>query len=131
MLDDFLRKSDWQYEPLDIAGVYNQVVFPYCLARKPAELPAQWDACIQSELDLRSVLMSETEYSTFYKERHPVMQWSKDQYLVEHRVNALPAMSDMLKLIRENPTHPDAGDWARKLREFVNAAKEGKAEGKD
>ena len=122
LLDNFLKKSDWTYQPLDIAGIYDQVIFPYYLEAKPAELPAQWDARIKAEFSIRAAVMSEAEYLIYYKERFPGMLWRKADYLVSHNVNTILAMADMLKLIRENPTHPDAVDWLKHLRTLVNAA---------
>lgn len=122
LLEEFLRKEEWTYDPFDIKGIYEQVILPYYLEKKPADLPAQWDNRIKSELTIRAAVMSESEYSLFYKERYPGMLWQKAEYLVSHNVNTLLAMADMLRLIRENPTHPDAGDWAKRLRELVNGA---------
>lgn len=122
LLDEFLSKEEWTYDPIDIKGIYDQVIFPYYLEKKPAELPAQWDSRIKAELSIRAAVMSESEYSIFYKDRYPVMLWQRADYLVNHNVNALVAMADMLKLIRENLTHPDARDWAKRLRELVNGA---------
>ena len=122
LLEEFLRKEEWTYDPFDLKGIYEQVIFPYYLERKPADLPAQWDNRIKAELAIRAAVMSESEYSLYYKERYPGMLWRKAEYLVQHNVNTILAMADMLKLIRENPTHPEAGDWARQLRELVNSA---------
>lgn len=122
LLEDYLRREDWTYDPFDIKAIYEQVIFPYYLEKKPAELAAQWDSRIKTELSIRAAVMSESEYSIYYKDNYPGLQWQKAEFLVSHNVNPIPAMADMLKLIRENPTHPAAGDWLKSLRQLVNGA---------
>jgi len=122
LLGDFLRSEDWTYDPFDLKGIYEQVILPYYVEKRPADLPAQWDNRIKSELAIKAAVMSESEYSLYYKERYPGMLWRKAEYLVQHNVNTILAMADMLRLIRENPTNAEAGDWAKRLRELVNSA---------
>ena len=121
-LEEFLRREDWTYDPLDLRGMYEFVIVPYYVEKKPSELPAQWDIRIKAELDVRAAVMSESEYSVYYKEHYPDLLWKKADFLVTHNVNAVAAIADMLKILRENPNHPDAGDWAKRLRDIVNQA---------
>ncbi|MCE9520677.1 MAG: hypothetical protein K8R87_14140 [Verrucomicrobia bacterium] len=118
-LDPFLKKENWTYDPLDIRGMYDKVIFPYYIEQKPKELPAQWDNRIKSELSIKAATMNETEYADFYKEHYPGMVWRKSEHLVSQNVNTILAMADMLKLIRENPSHPEVRNWAKRLRELV------------
>ncbi len=122
LLEDFLRREDWTYDPLDLKGIYENAILPYFLEKKPTEIPAQWDNRIKQELSIRAAVMSESEYSIFYKERYPEMLWRKAEYLVSHNLNTIAAMADMLKIIKENQTHASAGDWAKTLRQLVNGA---------
>jgi hypothetical protein len=122
LLEEFLKKEEWTYDPLDFKGMYDLVIFPYYAEKKPAELPALWDNRIKAELDIRAAVMSDTEYAVYYKEHYPSLLWKKADFLVTHNVNAVAAISDMLKLIRENPTHPEATDWTKRLRDIVNQA---------
>ena len=122
LLDDFLRKEEWEYEPLAIGRIYDSIIFPYYLEKKPADLGAQWDARIKADLTLKQAVMSDAEYAIYYKEKYPALLWKRASYLYDHGVNPILAMADMLKVIRENPTHPDAGDWLKNLRGVVNGA---------
>jgi hypothetical protein len=121
-LDDFLKLEEWEYDPMNLQGIYMKIIFPYYLENKPADLAAQWDAKINTELVLRKSVQSETEYQVFYKENYPPMLWAKASYLLENNVNPIMALADMLMIVRDNPTHPNAVAWLKQLREAVNGS---------
>jgi hypothetical protein len=123
-LEDHLNKKEWDYRPLDVGGIYAKVILPYFLAEKPTELPAQWDARINAEVALRKALLSETEFEIFFKEEGPRMQWEKNNYLVANNVNAVNALADMLKVIQNYPSHPDALNWLKEFRSIVKGVSE-------
>jgi hypothetical protein len=118
-LEQFLKKENWTYDPLDIRGMYDRIIFPYYIDQKLKELPAQWDIRIKSELSIKATTMNETEYADFMKEHYPGMIWQKSEHLVSNNVNTILAMADMLRLIRENPSNPEVRNWAKRLRELV------------
>lgn len=122
LVGEFLKRGDWTYEPADLGGMYGNIIFPYFLEKKPADLPALWDGRIAAEFKIRAAVMSESEYAVYYRERYPAMLWSKAEYLLSHNINTIQELAEMLKLIRDYPTHPDAQEWAGKLRSLVNAA---------
>lgn len=123
-LEDFLKREDWEYQPLSVRGIYSNAIFPYYLAEKPTELPAQWDSRISAEMAIRKALMSETEFVEYSKDAGPRLQWEKNNYLVENDVNAVNAMADMLKVIQTYPSHPDANTWLKAFRELVKNVSE-------
>jgi hypothetical protein len=119
-VDEYLRSNEWDYSPLNIGGIYETVILPYYLANKPQDIPAQWDARINAELALQKSSMSEAEYAEYYKEKLPVLQWSKANYMYGRKVNAIAALADMLRIVRENPSHANAAAWVKELRQSVN-----------
>lgn len=119
LLDDLLKRQDWEYAPLGISGIYQNIIFPYYLEKKAAELPGQWEARINAELLLRKAVTSETEYQLFYKENYPQLLWTKNTYLLKNNITPVLALADMLKIVRENPTHPNANAWVKELRKAV------------
>ncbi|QIF04228.1 hypothetical protein [Roseimicrobium sp. ORNL1] len=119
-LDQYLRSSEWEYAPLDIANIYDKVIFPFYLENKREEVGAQWDARISAEMALQKSSMSEAQYAEYYKERLPVLQWSKASFLLENKINPIMALADMLKVVRDNPSHANAGQWLKSLRQSVN-----------
>lgn len=123
-LGDFLKREDWEYQPLNVKGIYKNVILPYYLAEKPDELPVQWDARISAEVAMRKALMSETEFNEYNKDAGPRMLWEKNNYLVSHDVAAVKALADMLKVIQTYPSHPDATTWLKDFRELVGKVSE-------
>jgi hypothetical protein len=124
-LQDYLTREDWEYSPLAVQGVYDNIVFPYYLANRKTDLAAQWDTLIKHQLTLKQAVMTDSEYATYYKDHYPPMLWRRAKYLFTHDVNPILAMADMLRVIRENPTNPSTGDWIKELRDLVNQAQPG------
>ena len=122
MLDEFLKKREWEYQPMDFGAIYRTVIFPYYREKKPTELGAQWDTLMKYEFSLEEAARTETEYAIFYKERFPERQWDKANDLFANNVNPINALADMLKIVRENPTHPKAAEWLKRIRETVNSS---------
>lgn len=119
LLDGYLNRKSWVYSPLDVEGIYSNVIFPYYLTEKSAEVSAQWDARINAELALRKAFMSEAEFNLYYKEEGPRLQWAKNLFLLTNNLNAVNALADMLKVIQGNPNHPDASKWLGEFRDIV------------
>lgn len=122
LLEDFLTRKDWEYVPLNIAGIYSSVIFPYYRSQKPEELGAQWDARINAELALRKAVLSETEFNLYLQEEQPRMQWLKQTDLLASNVSPINALADMLKIIQNNPNHPDAASWLENFRAIMDKA---------
>lgn len=123
-LDLHLLQKGWEYSPINIGGIYEASIFPYYLSEKRDELPAQWDARINAEMALEKAVRSETEFGLFYKDEFPRRLWEKNSFLLANNVNALNALAEMLKVIRENPSHPDAERWVKSFRQQVEASSE-------
>lgn len=119
-LDEYMRNNEWEYSPLAIDGIYDRVILPFYLENKREEVGAQWDTRINAELALRKSSMSEAQFAEYYKERFPVLQWSKASYMLQNKINPIMALADMLKIVRENPSHASAAQWVKQLRQSVN-----------
>ena len=120
LLDEYLRLKEWEYTPMDFKGIYENAILPYYRERKPAELGAQWDALIATEFKLQQTTRSETEYQLFYTEKWPERQWTKNKDLLDNKIKPISALAELLKIVREHPTHPRAAEWLKELREYVN-----------
>ena len=123
-LEDFLKREEWEYQPLNVKGIYSNIIFPYYLAEKPTDLPAQWDARINAEVAMQRALRSETDFNEYNKDAGPRMLWEKNNYLVANDVSAVKALADMLKVIQTYPSHPDAMDWLKEFRDLVQKVSE-------
>ena len=122
LLKNFLKREDWEYEPLALGSIYEKIIFPYYLEKKPADLPAQWDSRIKAGLAMKQALSSEADYLIFFKEHQPEMIWKKSKYLVDHNITPIPSLATMLQIIHDNPTHANAPEWVKELRQAVNSA---------
>lgn len=120
LLENHLTLNDWEYGPLNIAGIYDKIILPNYLKHKPAEISTQWDNRISGILTLRKATQSETDYQVFYSQTYPDLCWSKATYLLSKNLEPVQALASMLKIIRENPTHPKAAGWITELRQHVN-----------
>lgn len=122
LLKDLLKREDWEYEPFAVGNIYERIILPFYLEKKPTDLPAQWDIRIKAELALKQALSTEADYSIYLKEHFPEMIWKRSRYLYDHNVSPIPALASLLQILRENPTHPSAVGWALELRQIVNNA---------
>ena len=122
LLKNFLKREDWEYEPLALGSIYEKIIFPYYLEKKSADLPAQWDSRIKAGLAMKQALSSEADYLIFFKEHQPEMIWKKSKYLVDHNITPIPSLATMLQIIHDNPTHANAPEWVKELRQAVNSA---------
>lgn len=122
MLDGYLTLEKWEYVPLNIGGIYDSVIFPYYRSEKPEELSAQWDLRINAELALRKAVLSETEYSIFFAEQNPRLQWQKQGDLLISKIAPVVALAEMLKIIQANPNHPDAAGWLQSFKDIMKRA---------
>jgi hypothetical protein len=123
-LEDYLTRKDWEYRPLDLDGIYSNIILPYYLQERPTEVAAQWDARINTDMTMRKAVMSDTEFNLYYKEQGPRLQWAKNNYLVANGVNVVSALADMLKIIQANPSHPNAAEWLKEFRNLVKRVSE-------
>lgn len=135
-LERYLQVDKWTNRPLDFGGMYIKTILPLHEDDKKELLPGLWDARINAEMAFRKEQMFEAEYNLWLQNDLPALRWNRANYLYEKGPSPILAMSDMLKLIKENPSHPDAPAWVKQLRSLVNQsspnaanAGEAKAEG--
>ncbi len=123
-LEDFMKREDWEYQPLNVKGIYSSIILPYYLTEKPTEVAAQWDARMNAELAMQKALRSENDFNEYSKDAGPRMMWEKNNYLVAHNVSPVNALADMLKVIQAYPNHPDAAEWLKDFRSLVKKVSE-------
>jgi hypothetical protein len=121
-LDRFLGAEHWSRNPTDIGGMFQQTLF--FLAEKDAKdtLPSLWDTRLNYEAAFRKEQMPAPEYELWLQDDLPALRWQRAVYLYEKGPSPVTAMADMLKVIKEHPSHADAPSWVDTLRQFVNAS---------
>lgn len=122
-LDEYLKKGDWAYSPGDFNAMYDKVIVPYYLNAKPDQVPAQLDSKINAELAMKRATLSEAEFLVFQKEQYPQLLWQKATFLWGKKIQPVQSLADMLRILRENPNHPSAGNWLSALKSAVEKQK--------
>lgn len=118
-LDRFLARQHWSRSPTDFGSLYETLYF-VAAEESPEKLPELWTARINAEGTFRKAQMAGPEYELWLKDELPALNWDRAAYLYEKGPSTINAMADMLKVIKDYPTHPDAPNWVTKLRTFVN-----------
>lgn len=121
-LSRYLSRDGWSNNPTSIGGMYNATIFPIAETESKDKLPDLWDARINAEAAFRKENMSEPEFLLWGQNELPVLRWQRATELYKKGPSLINAMADMLKLIKENPNHPEAPNWVSQLRTFVNEA---------
>lgn len=121
-LERFLEREGWSTRPMDFGSMYSQTILPLAEEENKESLPALWDARINAEGAFKKENMPEPEFILWTQNQVPALRWARARYLYEKGPSPINAMADMLKLIKENPNHPDAPGWVKELRTMVNEA---------
>lgn len=119
-LSRYLTRKNWAARPTDIGAIYTQTLIPLAEGTNKESLPGLWDARINAEGIFRKENMFAPEFELWTQNELPTLRWQRATYLYEKGPSPITAMAEMLKLIRENPGHPDAPNWVKELRELVN-----------
>lgn len=122
-LDRYLNRKGWSNRPLDFGDIYIQTIFPAAEEANKEALPGLYDARISAEAAFRQESMFEPEFVLWKQNELPALYWQRAVYLFEKGPTPINAMADMLKLIKEYPSHADAPNWLKDLRKRVEAAK--------
>ncbi len=119
-LSRFLNRDGWSTNPSNIGGMYGATIFKIAESEAKESLPDLWTARINAEGAFRKEHMTEPEFILWGQNELPALRWQRATYLYKKGPSLINAMGDMLKLIKDYPTHPDAPSWVNELRTFVN-----------
>lgn len=121
-LEPYLSVDNWSNRPTDFGGMYTRTILPLAEQDSKSLLPGLWDARINAEGAFRKESMFAPEYELWMKNDLPELRWDRATYLYEKGPEPVTAMSEMLKLIKENPSHASAPAWLQELRTLVQQA---------
>lgn len=119
-IERYLNRQGWSNSATNIGAMYNTTILPIAAEEDKDSLPALWDARINAEGAFRKENMTEAEYLLWGQNDLPVIRWERASYLYEKGPSAINAMAEMLKLIKDNPSHADAPAWVKELRSLIN-----------
>lgn len=121
-LSRFLNRENWSTRPMDLGSMYQQTLLPIAKTEKPESLAGLWDARIANELTFKKENLFPAEYELWGQQELPTLRWQRASYLYQNSPTPVNALADMLKVIKEHPSHPDAPKWVEELRKLVSPA---------
>ena len=116
-LDAYLDRRDWPGTPGDILSHYEQVIIKG--AKSKDQVPAIWDAALQTEATFRKERMFEGEFKIWQATEYPELRWRRAVNLVTTGPSAIMGMAEMLKVIKDFPNHASSPGWVKQLRLMV------------
>lgn len=119
-LSRYLSRKDWNTKPMDIGGMYNQTLLPLAEIQNPESLASLWDARINAEGIFKKENLFGPEFELWTRNELPLLRWQRATYLYQKGPSPVTGLADMLKVVKENPGHPDAPKWLESLRLLVN-----------
>lgn len=119
-LNRYLNRKEWSTRAADVGSMYMQTLLPLAAMDSKDSLPALWDARINAEGIFRKEQMFAPEFELWTKNELPALRWQRALFLYEKGPSTINALADMLKVIKENPSHPDAPSWVKTMRQMVN-----------
>jgi len=121
-LDRYLHREGWPLEPGNIVRMYERVLIKPSLEAHKEDIGSLWDTAINNEGLFRKARMTEGEFSVWQQQEVPALRWQRATDLFNGGPNPVTGMAEMLKVIKDNPSHPLAPTWVSSLRELVKQA---------
>jgi hypothetical protein len=121
-LERYLTAENWSPSPTSFQQIWAATILPYVAEKKPEDLAAQWDACINAEATFRMGSMPAPEFEIWKAEELPLLRWRRLQYLYANAPDKLKTLGAMLELIKSMPGHPSATTWLQEFRALVTPA---------
>ena len=116
------NEKTWEMQPGNVAGILEKNVRTILREQKDPQLIGTWDLEMQFEADRITTGRSEYQADQFNAVTRPRMQFKQALDLVTiGQPNR--ALTEMIKLVRENPGHQDFPVWVGKIRELVKPAR--------
>lgn len=103
--------GNWPESVADFRGAYLGVILPWYRANRKAELPAVWDEYIKAETTLRELTLSAEQFADWAADDYKDIYWAKWIDLLRSQVTAGAAVQELVKTVRENPSHRSLKNW--------------------
>jgi hypothetical protein len=111
--------EDWSLAPLNLDGVYDRMLLADARENAPSELAALWDERIQIEAALRRSVMSEDAFKKWGEDTGRDLMWRKQLDLLRSKVGGRAAGLELIRLFKENPTHPNLAAWKKDIDDVI------------
>jgi hypothetical protein len=112
--------SDWEQVPGNVDSIYSTTLLPMMRKNRDPRILQYWDNKIIMERSNASSATSAFNTDRFNLTRRPSLLWSRaeDEVAIGQRDQGL---NDMYNLVKNFPTHPDAGKWILELQGLLTA----------
>jgi hypothetical protein len=119
-LDQYLRRTDWPTVPGGIVEMYDKVIIQLARDKKKDDMATLWDSALNNEATFRRLRLAEGEFTVWETSAYPNLRWQRAMDLAQNGPNPVTGMAEMLKVIKDNPTHPNSPEWVKQLRDMVS-----------
>ncbi len=116
---DFVAPDKWEAHPGNVDAIFEKIVLPELRVQKDPRALEYWDIKIKREGEAVAARRAEFEIAKFNTVRRPELLWSRASEMAEIGYKNRAA-TEMLALIKANPTHPDAGKWIGELEKLLS-----------
>lgn len=109
----------WEMSPGNADGIFEKSILPYLREKKDSRLLSYWDEKIQREATLATNSRLAFNSESFNQVRRPALMWSRaqDMIVLGQRNRAL---AEMFALVKNNPGHPEVGNWIEHLQQLLS-----------
>lgn len=111
----FKPVQNWPQGPLDLDGIYGNMILPWYRENKPELLGSQWDEFIRDQAVLERCGSDDNAYAKWLIGAYKTLNWKKWRDLLDHGTNRMMAIDELVKMCKENPTHPAVSGWVQEL----------------
>ena len=112
--------GDWPGAPLDLEGIYENVVLPpFRTPEKADELGAIWDRRMQQHVRMVAALENPEREAEFQKVELPRYRWQKHVDLIRAG-QSKSSVRLMVEMIQLHLDHPDVDEWLSALQGYLS-----------
>lgn len=111
--------ADWSLAPLNLDAVYDRMLLTDARANNPSGIADLWDEWIQLEASLHRATMPEEAFKKWGEESGRDLVWHKNLDLLRNKVGGRTAGLELIRLFKENPTHPNLASWKKDIDDVI------------
>ena len=122
-LEKYLNREGWSRVPGDIVAMYDKVIIENARKNKKEDMASLWDTALNNDATFRRLRMTDGDFSVWEASSYPDLRWQRATDLANAGPNPVAGMADMLKVIKDYPSHANSPDWVKQLRDMVTPPK--------
>jgi len=112
--------KDWEDKPGDVDGIYEKFLLPIMRRNRDERILKYWDQKIANETSAASESAAAFNTDRFNQTRRPSLLWSRAEDMIAISLRN-QGITEMYRIIKSFPNHPDAGKWIDELQSLLTA----------